>query len=443
MEFGQNNMKILIITSSHPYKASGVVALDLYNSLKTINGYDVKLITKPYEKFTNPDFVSYESKIDYYISKVQRKFVALFKKIKLYKPLLTKTNRDYAIQEYDQTKTPIATKKILQKVGIAPDVIVVLFNVKFLSYKNFYELGLHCNVPILIKMADMAPMTGGCHYTWACKGYMNNCGFCPAYKSTIEYDQSRKNFKFKKQFIQRTNIVPIAGSEQQYQQLLSSTLFRNKPKYKVINSIDPDRYKPGNREESRKKLGLPLDKKIIFFGAISYNVPRKGFKELFNALEILSHDIDNELTTNILLVVAGNRLQFIDKIKLTTKAIGYLNHDELIHAYRAADIYLSPSIEDSGPMMVRQAAMTGTPIVAFNIGNAMDFVVTGQTGYRARLYDVKDYAQGIKFILDLSDVDYKKMCEDCRTIALKLASPQAQAAKYENIFSDLLNRNVQ
>jgi len=436
-------MKILIVTSSHPYKTAGIVALDLYKSLKTVNGYDVKLITKPYDKFSNPDFVSYEGRIVYYISKVHRKFITLFKKLKLYKPLLAKTNRDYAIQHYDQTKTPISTKKFLRKIKFTPDLIFVLFNVQFLSYKNLYELSMHFNAPVFIKMADMASMTGGCHYAWDCKGYMNNCGFCPAYNSTTEYDQSRKNFEFKKKFVQKANIIPIAGSEQQYQQLLSSTLFRNKLKYKIINSIDPDSYKPGNRKESREKLGLPLDKKIIFFGAISYNSPRKGFKELFKALKILSHNIDNELKNNILLVGAGNKLQIIDKIELSSKAIGYLNHDELIHAYRAADIYLSPSIEDSGPMMVRQAAMTGTPIVAFNIGNALDFIITGQTGYRAKLYDVNDFALGIKFILDLNDIDYKKMCEDCRTIALKLASPQAQAKKYKNIFSDLSNKNVQ
>ena len=62
------------------------------------------------------------------------------------------------------------------------------------------------------------------------------------------------------------------------------------------------------------------------------------------------------------------------------KSIGYLSHEDLVHAYQASDIYLSPSVEDSGPMMLRQAAMTGIPTVAFNIGNALDLYLMVKLG---------------------------------------------------------------
>lgn len=424
-------MNILIITSSNPKITSGQAVLDMYQSLKNNNLFDIKILTKKHDHFNNSDIISFDSKYYYYKTKFQKKFKSVLNKI--IPPFLDKTNRNYAIQEYDQTKTPTLLKTIIEKIPFHPDAVIISFNVGFLSYKNLSELSMHFDIPVFIRMADMSPMTGGCHYAWDCKGYLNNCGHCPAYKSNFEHDQSRKNFVFKHHYIQKGNLFPIAGSEQQYQQLLISSLFKDVPKYKVINSIDPKIYKPGNKNISRGKLSLPLGKKIIFFGATFHTTRRKGLKELIEALHILSVSIDDNLKNNILLVSAGNSMDFILDINLPYKSIGFLSHEELVYAYQASDVYLSPSVEDSGPMMLRQAAMTGTPSVAFNIGNALDFVFNGKTGYMAELYDTNDFANGIRKILELNKVEYEKMSQNCRENALQIASPEIQAQNFKSI----------
>lgn len=431
MASGINKIKVLIITSSNPRITSGQAVLDMYQSLKNNNLFEVKILSKKHYHFNNSDIVSFDSKFFYYKTKFQKKFKSVLNKIK--PPLLDKTNRNYAIQELDQTITKISTKTIVKKIPFHPDAVIVSFNVGFLSYKNLSELSMNFNIPVFIKMADMSPMTGGCHYAWDCKGYFNNCGHCPAYKSNSEHDQSRKNFIFKQHYIQKGNLIPIAGSEQHYQQLLKSSLFKDIPKYKIINSIDPKIYKPGNKNISREKLSLPLDKKIIFFGATFHTTRRKGLKELIKALNILSISIDDNLKSNILLVSAGKSMDFILDIDLPYKSIGFLSHEELVYAYQASDIYLSPSVEDSGPMMLRQAAMTGTPSVAFNIGNALDFVFNGKTGHLAELYDTNDFANGIRKILKLNKVEYEKMSQNCRQNALQIASPEIQAKNFKNI----------
>ena len=137
------------------------------------------------------------------------------------------------------------------------------------------ELSMHFNIPVFIKMADMSPMTGDVIMLGIVR-YFNKCGYCPAYKSNFEHDQSRKNFIFKQHYIKKGNLIPIAGSEQHYQQLLKSSLFKDIPKYKIINSVDPKIYKPGNKNISREKLGLPLDKKDNIFGATFHTTRRKG-----------------------------------------------------------------------------------------------------------------------------------------------------------------------
>ncbi len=107
--------------------------------------------------------------------------------------------------------------------------------------------------------------------------------------------------------------------------------------------------------------------------------------------------------------------------------------NELPKAFQAADLFVCPSIEDAGPMMVNQAIMSGTPVVAFEMGVALDLVHTGVTGYRARLKDSDDLAKGMKDILSLSEIELTKMRENCRNMGLSKGTTAVQAERIEEI----------
>ena len=119
---------------------------------------------------------------------------------------------------------------------------------------------------------------------------------------------------------------------------------------------------------------------------------------------------------NVVLLIAGTA--DIGLISLDHKLVGYLSESDLIKAYQAADIFVCPSLEDSGPMMINQSIMCGTPVVAFDMGSAMDLVLTGKTGYRAIFGDIYDMANGIYTILSLSEESYKTMALECRNLAM-------------------------
>src|SRR5690606_12468023 len=139
----------------------------------------------------------------------------------------------YFILNSDQTVNYYNTRSILQKICFTPDIVIVLFMQHFLNFKNLYELNSTTGAPILLYMMDMAPMTGGCHYSWECKGYHDKCGRCPGMNSLIEDDNSRRNWSFKREFVSKTNITAIAASEWQFDQLKLSSMFREKLKKKV------------------------------------------------------------------------------------------------------------------------------------------------------------------------------------------------------------------
>jgi glycosyltransferase involved in cell wall biosynthesis len=117
--------------------------------------------------------------------------------------------------------------------------------------------------------------------------------------------------------------------------------------------------------------------------------------------------------------------------------MGFLkNNEELASAYQASDIFLCPSIEDSGPMMINQSIMCGVPVVSFELGVSLDLVLTGETGYRAKLRDSNDMAEGIFYFLRLADDDYLRVSKNCRDLAMKLYSPEVQILALEKLMNN-------
>jgi glycosyltransferase involved in cell wall biosynthesis len=318
-----------------------------------------------------------------------------------------------------------------------PQVIIIFFAKNFVNAKNIYELYNKTNSSVFWVMFDMAPFTGGCHYAWNCEGYKKNCGSCPGLYSADPFDITYKNLIFKKKFIDKTNIQIIAGSEWQYRQAKESTLFRNKTVHKILISVDPAIFRPTSKLEIRTKLGIPPYKKVIFFGALGLDSDRKGMKYLLESLIILQKQIltGTEIKDNIFLIIAGNGFDKIrDFLPFSYLNLGLLDNTYgIASAYQASDIFVCPSIEDSGPTMINQSLMCGTPVVSFKMGVAFDLVKTGETGYLAKIKDSRDLAQGIYSILSLNSIDYNKLTENCRELALRLCSPEVQIMKFESI----------
>ena len=120
-----------------------------------------------------------------------------------------------------------------------------------------------------------------------------------------------------------------------------------------------------------------------------------------------------------------------------SKYLGYLDNNYAIaSAYQAADVFICPSIEDSGPMMINQSIMCGTPVVSFEMGVSVDLVITGETGYRAKIKDSGDMAQGISEILKLNSDNYYDLSLRCRKHALNLYSPEARKKIFEELMKN-------
>ncbi len=435
-------MNILMFNTYNPYRASGIVALDLFNQLRK-NGHKVKLLVNRYNRNYPDGIVSVESRLMCLKRIAFYKFHWRYEKLKKYFKIKTKEmiNPDYRIFQLNEQKLYYKTDLLLKKAGIRPDAIIILFAKKFINAKNIYELNSKTKTPVYWLMYDMAPLTGGCHYSWDCTGYQNNCGSCPGLFSSNPRDLTYNNISFKRNYLSKTKIEIISASGWQYQQAKSSSLFKNSPVHKVLLSVDSTIFKPENKDQVRIRLNIPRDKKILFFGSVGLSEKRKGMSYLIDSLKLLKQkaELSGKLSSDgiVLLIAGGEAGQIIDNLPFKYYFLGMVSNTHgIASAYQAADVFICPSIEDSGPMMINQSLMCGTPVVSFEMGVAFDLVISGETGHRAKLKDVNDMAEGIMNLLTLDKISYDKMSDKCRKLALDLCSPDIQTAKIEQILKN-------
>lgn len=422
-------MKNIIILSGHdPNKASGQVSLDIYfalskdNNVKIITNADVK---EPDEKII---VIKNRNKIRYFLAGLVR-FISY---------RMPNRDKNYHFFSTDMFFNNIWYKDIIKAFPFKPDIILYLHPVKLLTIRDLFLINKMTDVPIFWYMMDMAPITGGCHYAWECEGYTKSCGKCPGLHSNNPDDVTHKMWKLKKKHIDKMNIIPIAGSGWQHNQLLLSSLFENKKKYKILLPINENIFLSGNKQETRMHFGLPQDKRIIFFGSVYLEERRKGFVELVKSLNLLFQNLTENERTKIHIAIAGKENPELEsQIPFARTYLGYLDYFGLAKAFQAADFYICPSIEDSGPMMINQSIMCGTPVAAFKMGVAVDLVKTGVTGYQAKLKDIDDLYKGIMYLSQLPENELTAMSENCRNLGLSLLNMKT----FSNELNEVINEN--
>ncbi len=375
----------------------------------------------------------------------------LLDKIKFY---WHKLKRKYLIKRYDfsgyfyiDSQSVVSASSLLKGLSGYPDIIVAHWISGFVTSETLREMNIITGAPILWYFMDMAPMTGGCHYMFECEGYKNQCGSCPQLGTKKgDNDLSHKQWARKFQSVQGANITPVVASSWQREMLLSSSIFAGKSCKTIPLGLNVNVFQPRNQVEARDFLGLPHDRKIIFFGAMNMHEERKGFVYLVNALIELYELLYKypSLRESILLVSAGKKKHFNElKFPFEHRELGFLSGDvALASAYQASDVFVCPSIEDAGPMMINESILCGTPVVSFDMGIARDLVYTGKTGYRAKLRDSTDMSVGIYEVLKLDDVRYKLMRNNCRNMGLELCHPDVQVRAFSSLCVELVNLNL-
>ena len=243
---------------------------------------------------------------------------------------------------------------------------------------------------IVWTLHDEWPYLGICHYRGDCKETV--CMNCPLLPGNIAH----KHYQRKQELFKKGNITFVGCS-----QWITERAQEAMPEAQVVhinNCIPHNIFRYIDQQEARKKLGLPLDKKIILFCSQNLNDERKGFTYLQQALNQLTiHNSQfiikdspsplGETEGGLMTICVGKGARYIS------------SPEEMATMYAAADVFVTPSLQDNLPNTIAEAMSCGTPCVGFKVGGIPEMIDHQQNGYVAKYKDVTDLAEGICYVL--------------------------------------------
>lgn len=324
--------------------------------------------------------------------------------------------------------------------GFRPDLVIVYYTSGFLSPQGLRRLQEALGAPVALYLMDMEMLTGGCHYAWQCRGYTANCGDCPVPPRWSGMRRMiARQWRQRRASLETIRPVVVGGTGWLMRQMAESTITRDLPHRQIMMGIDAQRYAPGDKAGLRQRFGLPASGTVLYFGAQNLDDPRKGFVHLRAALERLGALLSPQERATIVLFTVGR----LDEARLAGLPFahvhhGYISEPSLFAAtYAAADLFICPSVEDSGPMMINEAVMSGTPVAAFEMGVAVDLVLDGLTGFRVPLADAGALAQALASFVLMPPAAREAMSGRCRALGLSRTSAAGQVEAFVQLAKDL------
>lgn len=292
--------------------------------------------------------------------------------------------------------------------------------------------------PLVWRLSDVWPFSGGCHYPGACAKYTQQCGSCPKLENTDDEDHTRRLFLRKQRHWAGLNVTLVAPSRWIADCARRSSLFARHQTVVIPTGVDLQRFRPAQKSAARAQLRLPPDRKLILFAALQPSFDaRKGHAFLSDALKAVASGPLGPRCVAVLAgdAGAGNRDAFV----LPSVNLGYLSQEaSMALAYAAADVVVVPSLEDNLPNVAIEAIACGTPVVGFNVGGMPDIVRHQENGFLAEDRDATGLAAGIEWVLH-DDDRYRALSRHARHVAEQDFDLQRQARTYHELYRRLID----
>ena len=213
-----------------------------------------------------------------------------------------------------------------------------------------------------------------------------------------------------------------------------------KEKIRIVpNGVDTERFRPkvDNCQEIRKLINAGNKQIVLFVGRL---IPRKGLSYLIEAAKQV---VQKHRET--LFVIVGNG-PLMKRLVADVKSMGVSNNfvflgdvseKDLTEAYRCADVFVLPSIQEGQGISLLEAQASAKPVVAFNVSGVAEAVRDKETGFLVESLNSEKLAEAILKLL--SDESLReKMGQRGREFVKNTLSWDICARKMLNAYCDAL-----
>ena len=408
-------MKILIVGFSDSAGGAAIAANRLNDCLNQ-NNIDTKFLVLD-KRLNTPTIVgvnSYVSRLIVLFSRVESRLIKFF----------------YFRKSSNRFSASLITMKIINRIIDNHDPDIIHFHWVQQGMISINDIA-RIKKPIVWSLHDVWPFVGGCHYNEDCLNFREGCGNCRVLGSQRLNDISRYLFRSKMKSYSTHGNITFVGLSKWIANLAEQSPLTNKRVVNIPNPIDTSVYRPMPFDDLSFLSELKLSGNKILVGAMSLRVRRKGFNEFLDSVEFISNDVD------IITFGTPSTTCYTAKRRIVNAGI-ISNTANMIRLYSAVSVTALPSLEENLSNIIMESLACGTPVVAFNIGGNSDLIIHKVNGYLATPFDVKDFAQGIDWILN--NADEMKLSENSVDIVRKVFDYSVVANQYKNLYQQVLNK---
>ena len=315
-----------------------------------------------------------------------------------------------------------ATKRLIEKIKDYNPDLIHLHNIHgyFLNVKVLFDFLNEYNKPIVWTLHDCWTFTGHCGYfiSNGCEKWKTGCYSCPSkknYPTSLVLDNSKKNYKQKKELFTKPENITIVTPSKWLKDLAKESYLGKYPVKVIYNGIDLNKFKP-TESDFRKKHNL--EDKFIILGVASIWEERKGLKDFIKLNEMLS---ENEKI--VLVGLNDSQLAMLPENIMGIKRTNGI--EEMVAIYSTADVFVNPTHEDNYPTTNLEAIACGTPVVTYNTGGSPESVFEGN-GFTVPRGDIKELYKAIKKV------------DGCKTSANDFFDASKRYKEYVDLYKEIL-----
>ena len=303
------------------------------------------------------------------------------------------------------------------------------------GYFSFLLLPFLTAKPTVWTLHDPLAFTAGCYNTDDCNGWQHDwCATCPLDKQGALVKPQRELMQLLKTSIYKIADFTAVSPSKWLQKQAKASILQNHDVRLIPYGIDMELFCPGNKREIRGKLGLPFDQQIVMFAAHGgLNDPRKGGKFLIAALQ----KIHQQYPKLILLNVGTFDQSIAQQLPVKRIDLPFINDPTILaDYYRAADLFVAPSLAENVGLTIIEASACGTPVVAFATGGIPEVVVHQETGYLAERGNSDELAQGMVYFLGSEEAQRQASVAGHRRM-LEQFSDQRMVDDYSQLYEEI------
>ena len=204
-------------------------------------------------------------------------------------------------------------------------------------------------------------------------------------------------WRFKMKFLSlNKKLIFVASSNWLKEQATSSLMLKNHRIEKIHTPANTLFWKKLNKKESRKKLNLPLNKKLILF------VAKGGLKNFRKGGDIFSKIVSNfKNKDKINFIVLGQSVPKNEKISKNLYFLSF-NDDEkkLRYLYNSSDLTVCLSRYENIPYSMIESMSCGVPCISFDVGGINEIISHKKNGWLLKNQNMNHIKNSIKWCLN-------------------------------------------